>query len=201
MKTTKSIYFISLVAVFLSTFIASCASFPEEEVNLVREKINNAETAEANLYVYDKYKAAEDSLIEAETEIHLQQTHSIFSRDFSKASRLLEIASNLAEQSIAAVPEAKNAMRTDAALMLIEAETKLEEVNQLITVNNFSNANPVLFANYSENSAEAYTLLNEGQAALDNGAIYEAHAKARQVLDELNELLEKMTQPAQAPGL
>ncbi len=201
MKTTNSIYFTSLLVVVLFSFASSCNPVPEEHVQAAREMIASAEAAEANFYAHDTYQAALDSLLAAEEEIKLQESNSFFSRDFSRASQLLEHASVLAEQSLSTIPEAKEIMQTEATTMLAEAEDKLATFNMTIEDDKYATVNPVLFASYTENSTEAGTLLTEAYEALEAGVIYEAHIKAGQVLDQVNALLEKIAEPATSTGL
>lgn len=193
-------YFVYLLVLATLLIIPGCEFVPSDALQSAKEKLSEAELAEANFYVGDVYRAASDSLMAAETEIQAQKTNSFWARDYVHAKRLIQSASDLAEQSILSVDGAKEALAIETTSLFADTEATIEKANEIIASQNSANESPVTVAGYVENASAASLLLTEAQAAFDAGTVYEAHSKAKEALAQANALLQKLSQHSTSPA-
>jgi hypothetical protein len=103
-----------------------CASKPVEQQTGAQKALEDARSAEADLYAAELYQVASESLKAAEAEMVTQDGNSAFSRDYEKAEELLAAAQTQAENARVSAATNKERVRAEAEVEQAEAEQALE---------------------------------------------------------------------------
>lgn len=123
--------FICLCIVLL--LFSACASKPGRELTEAQRSLDLAESAEADLYSGEVYRAAAARLKEAEAEIAAQERKASFSRDFDRARQLLNQAKKDAERAAATATSNKEKTRTEAQSAEAGARNAVESARKALS--------------------------------------------------------------------
>ncbi|HDQ45792.1 MAG TPA: DUF4398 domain-containing protein [bacterium] len=123
---------ILLIAVLAVVFVAGCAKAPQAELESAKAALESARAAGADRYVPDVFKAAQDSLNAATTEIEAQNSKFAPTRNYKKALPLLDAASRLAAEAEAQVAGKKEEVKAEAQKLAGEAKAALDEAKRLV---------------------------------------------------------------------
>ena len=118
----KRFFGISLLFILSIVLLSSCAKPPEQEMQAAREAVENAASAEADLYASDLYNMVQDSLSQAET--------FIAEKKYADARRLALFAKSFADSAAAMAGINKEQMKTSAESIIADASTKLEALKK-----------------------------------------------------------------------
>ncbi len=169
-----------------------CASAPSEELTAAQEALNQAKTAQADLYVTDLYQAAQDSLAAAQTEIEAQNAKFALSRDYDHAAQLLQFVSQTAASASEQVAERKETMRVETENLIAQAQQALTNVQGLMAKAPRGKEGTMALVSISEDTGTAQSTLNDAVTALQNGDVATAHSLAQSALDKANSLVQEL---------
>ncbi|MDH4194654.1 MAG: DUF4398 domain-containing protein [Nitrospirota bacterium] len=91
----------------LGILMASCQEPPINELQKARQAVEKAKQEGAYDYAPDLYSLAESELAIGEEELHAQAKKTFWSRDYSMAIRLINLAQTDAHQAISLAQEEK----------------------------------------------------------------------------------------------
>ncbi len=91
----------------LSILMAGCQEPPINELQKARQAVEKAKQEGAYDYAPDLYSLAESELAIGEEELHAQAQKTFWSRDYSMAIRLINLAQTDAHQAISLAQEEK----------------------------------------------------------------------------------------------
>jgi len=182
---------------------AGCASAPNEQLEAAQRALQAADSAEADVYVADLYRAAQDSLTAAEAEIEAQNARFALARNYKRAEQLLQFVTETAQQAVQQVAERKEALRAETEALIAEARQALMQTHELLGRAPRGKEGAIALVSIREDATSVEGLLNEASAALERGDVFQAHQLAQQARDratglvnELNEAIAK-TRPGQ----
>lgn len=118
---------IGLMVLILTVSVAlftGCAKPPTQEVESAEKAIAEAKQKEADLYVQDIFKKAEDSLKKAK--------ELITSKNYKEAKSTAEEAASFANQALSMVEPNKSKMKAEAEQMIKDVQISVDEVKSLV---------------------------------------------------------------------
>lgn len=130
MKRNVLLTLASLAA--MAILFTSCAKLPEMEITNAKAAVEAAKAAEADRYVPAEYKALNDSLNVAMTEIENQKGKFSLFRSYKTATAQLNNVITLSDAVKENAGIRKEEVKAEAQQMLAEATTMVSEVNDLI---------------------------------------------------------------------
>lgn len=182
-------------ALLLVVLFTGCAQVPQEKLDEAQAALLRADEAEADLYVAEQFRAAQDSFAAAQVEIEVQSGKSAFSRDYSDAEALLQSTIDAAQAAIEGVEVGKEAVRLEAEGLLAEAQAAVTRAQELL-----AQAKPgdVALVSFQEDAGTVQSMLAEAATAQQNGEFARARDLAKAALDKANALIAAVSQPAGA---
>lgn len=164
-------------AAFMAAFVGimGCQQAPTTEFEAARAAIQQADSVEADIYVADLYAAALDSFTAAQAEIDAQNAASSFSRDYSRAGKLIAFSIQAAEEAQTEVEGAKELVRAQADSLIAIVQQTVATAPQ----------NAVMEAE-QVGTPSAATLVQEAIQARDAGDYKTARDQAQAAIDRLN---------------
>ena len=187
MKNTS--FFLIPLFLIVTVFVVGCSSEPMMELTAAQQAINQAEEAEADLFVNDLYESARDSLAAAQAEMNTQGAKLAMLRNYNHARRLLVVATETAAEATAQVSDRKQVMITETETIIAEAQQALDNVQTLLSKAPTGKEGRMALVSIGEDRSSAQFTLNEAKAALLNGDVIEAHRQASVSLDKANSLV------------
>jgi len=192
-------YFIAVLGlVLMLALVTGCAKAPQQELDAAKAALETARQAEADVYLADEFKAAQDSLNAALTEIETQNSKFALTRNYNKAKNLLLAATNLANDLNAKVAAKKEEVKAQAEQLVVDLQTALTEAKALLKkAPKGKEGKEVLEAIQSEINAvetsmtDATNLLNTGKFMEAKDKLTAALQKVNQIKDELNQAIAK----------
>lgn len=186
----KSLSWGSMLVVGL--LLAGCASAPTEQLKAAQQALQAADSAEADVYVADLYRAAQDSLAAAQVEIEAQNARFALSRDYKRAEQLLQFVTEMAQQAVVQVADRKEALRTETEALIAEARKALMQTHELLGRAPRGKEGAIALVSIREDATSTENLLNEAEAALARGDIFQAHQLAQQARDRATGLVNEL---------
>lgn len=95
------------VVCLFSLLMSGCQDPPIHELQKARQAVERAKLEEASTYAPDLFNLAESELTTGEEELHAQGRKIFWSRDYSMASRLMNLAQTDAHEAISLAQEEK----------------------------------------------------------------------------------------------
>jgi hypothetical protein len=169
-----------------------CASAPTQELESARATLTAADQAEADVYVSDLYRAAQDSLTAAQAEIEAQNGKFALSRDYDHAQSLLQFVNQTATSATEQVAERKEMMRGEAETLIAQAQEALARAQELLAKAPTGKEGRMALASITEDTGNAQTTLNDAITALQNDDVAGAHSMAQSALDKANMLVQEL---------
>ena len=124
----KIFYVLSIVAATL--IFTSCAKAPQAEIDAAKAALEQAKTAQADLYVEADYLAVQDSLNAVMVEIEAQSSK-LF-KNYGKAKEKLVVISTQATELVAKTDVRKEEIKTEVATAEAATLALIEENNALV---------------------------------------------------------------------
>ncbi len=125
----KIFYVLSIVAATI--FFTSCAKAPQAEIDAAKAALEQAKTAQADLYVEADYLAVQDSLNAVMVEIEAQSSK-LF-KSYGNAKEKLVVVTTQAAELVAKTEVRKEDIKTEVATAEAATLALIEENNQLVT--------------------------------------------------------------------
>ena len=124
----KIFYVLSIVAA--SIIFTSCAKAPQAEIDAAKAALEQAKTAQADLYVEADYLAVQDSLNAVMVEIE-EQSSKLF-KSYGTAKEKLVVITTQATELVAKTDVRKEEIKTEVATAEAATLALIEENNQLV---------------------------------------------------------------------
>lgn len=194
----RKYFFITLSLVLSLVLVSGCAKAPQQAVDDANAALAAAKQAEADRYLVDEFKAAQDSLNAAVAEIEAQNSKFALTRNYDKASKLLASATALANQITSQVDAKKEEVKAAASQLFTDLQTGLTEAKDLLKkAPKGKEGREVLDAIQGElttveNSlVEVTDLLNRGDFISAKDKLMAGLQKVNSVKEELNQAIAK----------
>lgn len=184
----------------LAFLFTSCAKLPEMEMTNAKAAVEAAKAAEADRYVTAEYRAVQDSLNVAMTEVENQKSKFALFRSYKKVTVKLNNVVTLANTVKENAGIKKEEVKNQAQQALAEATTLVAEVKDLIVkAPKGKEGKEALEAIQSDlalveaSLAEVSTLINNGDYLTALDKVKAANDKAASLKAELEEAIAKKT--------
>lgn len=184
----------------LAFLFTSCAKLPEMEMTNAKAAVEAAKAAEADRYVPAEYRAVQDSLNVAMTEVENQKSKFALFRSYKKVTVKLNNVVTLANTVKENAGIKKEEVKNQAQQALAEATTLVAEVKDLIVkAPKGKEGKEALEAIQSDlalveaSLAEVSTLINNGDYLTALDKVKAANDKAASLKAELEEAIAKKT--------
>jgi hypothetical protein len=182
----------------MALLFTSCAKLPEMEMTNAKAAVDAAKAAEADRYIPAEYRAVQDSLNTAMTEVENQKSKFVLFRSYKKVTvrlnNVVALANTVKENAGIRKEEVKN----QAQQTLAEATTLVTEVKDLILkAPKGKEGKEALEAISSDlalveaSLAEVATLINNGDYLTALDKVKAANDKAASLKAELEEAIAK----------
>lgn len=184
MRTT----WIVCALIVFSLFAAGCSKPPQADIDAAKAAMDQAATAEADVYAPEQYTAAEDAMKQLEAELALQQDKSGLFRRYGKATELAAAAKTAGETASAAAATGKEEVKAEATDLIASTRTALDEVKTMLAQAPTGKGTQADIAAMKADLEGVQTSLDEADAALQSGDFMEAKtgaAAAGQVLEQV----------------
>ncbi|MBS4057018.1 MAG: hypothetical protein KKD74_07375 [Bacteroidetes bacterium] len=189
----------TLAAMFAMAIVfTSCAKLPEVEITNAKAAVEATKATEADRYVPAEYRALQDSLNVAMTEIENQKSKFALLRSYKKANAMLANVMTLSNTVKENAGIRKEEVKNQAQQSLAEATTLVTEVKDLITkAPKGKEGKEALEAIQSDlalveaSLAEVSTLINNGDYLTAVDKVKAANEKAASLKAELEEAIAK----------
>jgi cytochrome c556 len=198
MKKNVLLTLASLAA--MAILFTSCAKLPEVEIANAKAAIEAAKAAEADRYVPAEYKALNDSLNVAMTEVENQKSKFALFRSYKKVTVKLNNVVTLGNTVKENAGIRKEEVKNEASEVLAQATTLVTEVKDLIVkAPKGKEGKEALEAIQSDlalveaSLAEVNTLMNNGDYLTALDKVRAANDKAASLKAELEEAIAKKT--------
>jgi hypothetical protein len=184
----------------MAFMFTSCAKLPEMEMTNAKAAVEAAKAAEADRYVPAEYRAVQDSLNTAMTEVENQKSKFVLFRSYKKVTVKLNNTIALANTVKENAGIRKEEVKNQAQQTLAEATTLVTEVKDLILkAPKGKEGKEALEAIQSDlalveaSLAEVSTLINGGDYLTALDKVKAANDKAASLKAELEEAIAKKT--------
>jgi hypothetical protein len=182
----------SAVLIFALAFMAGCAKPPQQEMDAAKAALEAAKTAEADRYVADKFKAAQDSLDAAMVEVENQNSKFALTRNYGRAQALLQSAVAAANAAAGEAAAAKEAARTAAEGLTQQLQTSIASAKELLTKAPKGKEGRAALEMIQNDIAGVEASLADISTATANGDYLTARDKAQAGLDKINGIIEEL---------
>lgn len=188
-------YFLISFSLILSlVLVTGCGKAPQQTVDAAKAALEAAKQVEADRYLADEFKAAEDTLNAALAEIEAQNSKFALSRNYGKATKLLEAATNAFNTIATMVDTKKEEVRTEAQQLFIDLQNGLKEAKDLLKkAPKGKEGREVLDAIQGELTTVENSLV-EVTEMMNNGDFMSAKDKLTAGLQKVNSIKEELTQ-------
>ena len=194
----KKVLFTIVAVAGMALLFTSCAKLPEMEMTNAKAAVEAAKAAEADRYVPAEYRAVQDSLNTAMTEVENQKSKFVLFRSYKKVTVKLNNTIALANTVKENAGIRKEEVKNQAQQTLAEATTLVTEVKDLIVkAPKGKEGKEALEAINSDlalveaSLAEVSTLINNGDYLTALDKVKAANDKAASLKAELEEAIAK----------
>jgi tetrahydromethanopterin S-methyltransferase subunit G len=194
----RKYFILSLGVILMLALVGGCAKAPQESVDAAKAALETAKQAEADRYMADEFKAAQDSLNAALAEIETQNSKFALTRNYNKAARMLEAATTLANSAAGNVVAKKEAVKTEAQQLLVDLQTALTDAKALLKKAPKGKEGREALEAIKNELTTVENSLTEVPVLIDNGDFLNAKdkltaglQKVQQIIGELNQAIAK----------
>jgi len=192
-------FIVSFVLVVLMLFVFGCAKAPQQDVDAANVAVQAAKDAEADRYLPDEFKAAQDSLNAAITEIETQNSKFALTRKYDKAKKSLAAATAMANDLNAKIAARKEEVKAEAQQLMVDLQTALTDAKKLMKkAPKGKEGREALQAMENElmvvetSIGEVNTLMENGDFMGAKDKLAAGKQKVDSIIEELNMAIEKV---------
>lgn len=126
----KNRFFLGFVVVMM-IMATSCGKMPQENMDATKAAVENAQVAQADVYMAPEFKALQDSLAVVMQAIEAENSN--FFKNFDALTVKLDTLKAQAEAIAAAAPVKKEAVKQEAATVLEGVKTAIVDTKALLS--------------------------------------------------------------------
>jgi len=188
MKFNRSQSLLATSVLALSLMVTACAKAPDAELQEANNAMQGAQTAEAQKYAKDTYKAASDSLAAAEAEIQAQNAKFALFRKYDHAKALLASAQSQAVKAQQDAKVNKEAARVAAEEALTMATAAVDSANTMLATAPVGKDNRADVEMMKADLAGAQSSLEQVRQAIDQEDYLGARSQAESIMEKANQI-------------
>jgi hypothetical protein len=184
----------AVVCIFMLVLLAGCAKAPQELVDTAKAALDAAKAVEADRYVADQFNAAQDSLNAAMAEIEAQGSKFALTRNYGRATKLLEATVATANSAKDAAAAAKEQVRVEAQDLMTQAQAAVEEAKGLMAKAPRGKEGRAVLEQMQSELAAVETSITEATTAMSNNDFLTARDKLKAGMEKANSISEELKQ-------
>ncbi|MGD9488897.1 MAG: hypothetical protein AB7W47_12800 [Calditrichaceae bacterium] len=181
-------FIISLSLIVLVGLVTSCSEAPQTLIDETKAAFDAANQAEVNRYLPELYNEAQSKMDSAMTEIESQNSKFSLMRSYSKATALLQSASETAGKSVEAVALRKQEIQKETETLFQDLDNSMKESGILISKAPKGKEGRAALESIQNELKIVETVVNEAKSAQNGNDFLTARDKARAALDKVNSL-------------
>ncbi len=181
-------FIISLSLIVLVGLLTSCSEAPQTLIDETKAAFDAANQAEVNRYLPELYNEAQSKMDSAMTEIESQNSKFSLMRSYSKATALLQSASETAGKSVEAVALRKREIQKETETLFQDLDKSMKESGILISKAPKGKEGRAALESIQNELKIVETVVNEAKSAQNGNDFLTARDKARAALDKVNSL-------------
>lgn len=161
----------------LAALTLACAKEPLPEIEGARNSLQALQTSDAVSYAPQALTDAQDAMALLDAELKAQQDKFAMFRSYDKTTQLAAAAKSTAERGLQQAETAKEEARNQAATMLAELKTNIEEIKTLMAEAPKGKGTQADLAALGSDLQQVEVTLTEADTAFAAGSYREASAK------------------------
>ncbi len=190
----RKYFILGLGVILMLALVSGCAKAPQESVDTAKAAVDAAKQAEADRYLADEFKAAQDSLNAALAEIETQNSKFALTRNYNKAAALLESATTLANSAAANVEAKKDEVKKEAEQLQADLQTALTDAKALLKKAPKGKEGREALDAIKNELTTIETSMTEVPALIDSGDFLGAKDKLTAWLQKVNQIKDELNQ-------
>lgn len=129
-KMRKLMYLFGIVLLVAS--VNGCAKPPQADIDVAKQVLDAARSADAGTYAQASLRAAEDALAQLDTELKAQEEKFALFRSYKKATELATAAKAAGEKASTDAAAGKEAKKNEAQAAITDVKTMLDETRAMV---------------------------------------------------------------------
>jgi len=189
----RSKTFLAVVALlFTLALIAGCAKAPQEVVDSAKAAVEAARAEGADRYLPELFNAAQDSLNAAMAEVEAQNSKFALTRNYDRATALLNAALTAANSAKDGVAAKKEEVKAEAQNLLTSAQAAVEETKKLLPKASKGKDERAALEQIQTELSGAEASLAEANNALTSGDFIGARDKVKAASEKVASLKQEL---------
>ncbi len=177
---------------FTLALMAGCAKVPQEVVDSAKAAVEAAKAAEADRYLPELFSAAQDSLNAAMAEVEAQNSKFALTRNYDRATALLNAALTAANSAKDGVAAKKDEVKAEAEGLMTSAQAAVEEVKKLFAKAPKGKEGKEVLEQMQTELAGAETAIADAGNAMTSGDFLGARDKVKAASEKVNGLMQEL---------
>jgi len=171
---------------FTLALMAGCAKVPQEVLDSAKAAVEAARAEGADRYLPELFSAAQDSLNAATAEIAAQESKFALTRNYDRATALLNAALTAANSAKDGVAAKKEEVKAEAQNLLTSAQAAVEETKKLLAKAPKGKDEKAALVQHASDLSTAESELAQVPNLLSSNDFLSARDKANAVLETVN---------------
>jgi len=177
---------------FTLAVMAGCAKVPQEVVDSATAAVEAARAEGADRYLPELFSAAQDSLNAATAEIAAQNSKFALTRNYDRATALLNAALTAANSAKDGVAAKKDEVKAEAENLMTSAQAAVEEVRKLFAKAPKGKEGKEILEQMQTELAGAETAIADAGNAMTSGDFLGARDKVKAASEKVNSLKQEL---------
>jgi len=177
----KNKVLMGLAAIIMVAFLSGCGKVPQPLIDAANAAIENAKTAEANVYIPAEFAALQDSMKAVSAEIETQKSK-LF-KNFGSVKENLDKVVALASQVSSNAAAKKEAVKKETAGLMTDIKALIEENKTLVTKAPRGKEGAAVLEQIKAEMTTIESSVAEAQSMFDKGAFMDAFNKIKAAKD------------------
>lgn len=186
--------FVSLGLVVLLILVVGCAKAPQQEVDAAKAALTLAKDSEADRYLADEFKAAEDTLNAALAEIEAQNSKFALGRNYNRAKALLASSTEMFNLANSKVEARKEEVKAEGQQLMLDLQAALSEAKTLLKKAPKGKEGREVLQAFQNDLMAVETSLGEVTTLMDSGDFLGAKDKLSAGLNKVKSIIEELNQ-------
>jgi len=200
MKLNRSTGLLAIALVATTLFVTACAKPPQEELTAAQAAIEQAKTGEAEKYAPETFRAANDSLQAASTEIQAQASKFALFRKYDRAKALIAAGQATAAKAQQEAVVNKEAAKNAANQALTMATAAVDSAKTMLAKAPTGKDEKAAVETMKSDIAGAETSLEEVRQAIAQQDYFGAKAKAEAIQQKAMQVVTDVTAAIERVG-
>jgi hypothetical protein len=185
-----------IVALTLLALIVGCSKAPEAEIQKAQASMEAARTAEAETYVPDSWRAANDTMNTAMAAKQEQDSKFALFRSYGKSKAMFVKADEMFTSVAADAATEKEKVRLQVTQMLVDAKAVMDSANMALQKAPRGKGSRADLELIKNDLTAVQTALTDAETDFNNGKFLVARAKIENVVQRAHSIMDEIANAA-----